>query len=46
MRQKKIYEDVLAAKEVAVISGLFRSPEVCLKSDRHDLNFLAESSEI
>ncbi|MFW2076993.1 hypothetical protein ACG94X_04555 [Acinetobacter sp. ULE_I010] len=46
MRQKKIYEDVLAAKEVAVISGLFRSPEVYLKGDRHDLNFLAESSEI
>lgn len=43
---KKIYEDVLAAKEIAVISGLFRSPEVYLKSDRHDLKFLDESSEI
>lgn len=37
---KKIYEDVLAAKEVAIIADLFRLPEVCLKSDRQDLKFL------
>ena len=37
---KKIYEDVLAAKEVAIITDLFRLPEVCLKSDRKDLKFL------
>ena len=37
---KKLYEDVLAAKEVAVIAGLFRLPEVYLKSNRDDLNFL------
>lgn len=37
---KKLYQDVLAAKEVAVIAGLFRLPEVYLKSDREDLRFL------
>ena len=39
-KAKKIYENVLVAKEVAVISGLFRLPEVYLKSDRDDLTFL------
>ncbi|WP_089604753.1 GNAT family N-acetyltransferase [Acinetobacter piscicola] len=37
---RKLYENVLNAKEVAVISGLYRSPEVYLKSTREDLVFL------
>lgn len=40
---QKIYQDVLAAKEVAVISDLFRLPEVYLKSDRQDLTFLDDA---
>lgn len=37
---KKIYENVLATKEVAVISELFRLAEVYLISDRQYLKFL------
>ena len=37
---KKLYQDVLAAKEVAVISDLFQLPEVYLISDREYLKFL------
>lgn len=37
---RKLYENILNAKEVAVISGLYRSPEVYLKSTREDLIFL------
>ena len=40
---QKIYQDVLVAKEVAVISDLFRLPEVYLKSDRQDLTFLDDA---
>lgn len=37
---RKIYENLLSAKEVAVISDLYSSPEVYLKSIREDLIFL------
>ena len=38
---RKIYEDLLSAQEVAIISDLYSAPEVYLKADRKDLVFLA-----
>ena len=37
---RKIYEDLLSAQEVAIISDLYSAPEVYLKADRKDLVFL------
>ncbi|OTG81541.1 GNAT family N-acetyltransferase [Acinetobacter sp. ANC 4648] len=37
---RKIYEDLLNANEVAIITDLYSSPEVYLKADREDLVFL------
>ena len=36
---RKIYEDLLSAQEVAIISDLYSAPEVYLKADRKDLVF-------
>lgn len=37
---RKIYEDLLIAQEVAIISDLYSAPEVYLKANREDLVFL------
>lgn len=37
---RKIYEDLLRAQEVAIISDLYSAPEVYLKANRKDLVFL------
>ena len=37
---RKIYEDLLNAQEVAIISDLYSAPEVYLKANREDLVFL------
>ena len=39
---RKIYEDLFGAQEVAMISDLYREPEVYLKANRKDLVFLDE----